>query len=70
MLIVHHLRMSQSERIVWLWKELELDYELKVYDRRTDNLLAPDVYKALHPMGIAPVGAVSLTATRLRLAEL
>ena len=55
MLTVHHLRLSQSERIVWLCEELELDYDLKLYTRRTDNNLAPDEYKALHPMGIAPV---------------
>ena len=55
MLIVHHLGLSQSERVVWLCEELGLDYELKRYDRRADNRLAPDAYKALHPMGIAPV---------------
>lgn len=55
MLTVHHLRISQSERIVWLCEELGLYYELKLYDRRADNRLAPDEYKALHPMGIAPV---------------
>ena len=55
MLTVHHLRLSQSERIVWLCEELGLEYDLKLYDRRADNRLAPDEYKALHPMGIAPV---------------
>ena len=55
MLVVHHLGLSQSERIVWLCEELELDYSFKRYDRRADNRLAPDDYKALHPMGIAPV---------------
>lgn len=55
MLTVHHLGISQSERIVWLCEELGLDYEFKRYDRRADNRLAPDDYKALHPMGIAPV---------------
>lgn len=55
MLTVHHLRISQSERIVWLCEELGIDYELKLYNRREDNRLAPDEYKALHPMGIAPV---------------
>jgi glutathione S-transferase len=55
MLTVHHLGISQSERIVWLCEELELTYELKRYDRRADNRLAPDEYKKLHPMGIAPV---------------
>ncbi|WP_338445529.1 glutathione S-transferase [Pelagerythrobacter marensis] len=55
MLTVHHLRISQSERIVWLCEELGLDYTLRLYSRREDNNLAPDEYKALHPMGIAPV---------------
>ena len=55
MLTVHHLGVSQSERIVWLCEELGLEYELKRYERRSDNRLAPDEYKALHPMGVAPV---------------
>jgi glutathione S-transferase len=53
MLTVHHLGRSQSERIVWLCEELGLDYELKRYDRAP--LLAPAEYKALHPIGTAPV---------------
>lgn len=55
MLTIHHLRVSQSERIVWLCEELGIDYALKLYDRRADDGFAPDEYKALHPMGIAPV---------------
>lgn len=55
MLTLHHLERSQSERIVWLCEELGLDYELKRYQRRADNRLAPPEYKALHPIGTAPV---------------
>jgi glutathione S-transferase len=55
MLTIHHLATSQSERIVWLCEELGIPYALKRYARRTDNRLAPPEYKALHPMGIAPV---------------
>ncbi len=55
MLTVHHLGISQSERIVWLCEELDLDYTLKRWDRRADTRGAPDGYKALHPMGVAPV---------------
>ena len=55
MLTVHHLGISQSERIVWLCEELGLDYAFERYERRADNRLAPDGYKALHPMGVAPV---------------
>ena len=55
MLTVHHLGVSQSERIVWLCEELEIPYQLKVYDRDPETRLAPTAYKALHPMGTAPV---------------
>jgi len=55
MLTVHHLGISQSERIVWLCEELGIDYELVRYDRDPQTRLAPAAYKALHPMGIAPV---------------
>ncbi len=52
---VHHLGVSQSERIVWLCEELGIPYELKIYDRDPTTRMAPAAYKALHPMGIAPV---------------
>jgi glutathione S-transferase len=55
MLTVHHLGRSQSERIVWLCEELGLDYELKRYERDAVTRLAPPEYKALHPIGTAPV---------------
>jgi glutathione S-transferase len=55
MITVHHLGVSQSERIVWLCEELELPYKLQRYDRDHTTRLAPADYKALHPMGIAPV---------------
>jgi glutathione S-transferase len=55
MLTVHHLGFSQSERIVWLCEELGIDYVLKRYERVGGKGMAPPEYKALHPMGIAPV---------------
>jgi glutathione S-transferase len=63
MLTVHHLGKSQSERIVWLCEELGIPYELKVYARAP--LMAPPEYKALHPIGSAPV----ITDGDLTLAE-
>ena len=65
MLTVHHLGRSQSERIVWLCEELGLEYLLKRYEREPITLLAPPAYKALHPMGTAPV----ITDGKLVLAE-
>src|SRR6266705_1284610 len=55
MLTVHHLGKSQSERIVWLCEELEIPYELNRYARDPVTMLAPADYKALHPVGAAPV---------------
>ncbi len=65
MLTVHHLGKSQSERIVWLCEELEIPYELKRYTRDAQTMLAPPDYKALHPIGAAPV----ITDGELVLAE-
>nr|POE79619.1 glutathione s-transferase 3 [Quercus suber] len=52
-LTVHHLQISQSERIVWLCEALGIEYELKLYQRHP--LLSPPEYSALHPIGAAPV---------------
>ena len=55
MITVHHLGISQSERVVWLCEELGIPYALKRYDRDPTTRMAPAEYKALHPMGVAPV---------------
>jgi glutathione S-transferase len=54
MITIHHLGVSQSDRVVWLMEELGLPYELKWYDRGED-FLAPPEYRALHPVGTAPI---------------
>ena len=54
MLVVHHLGVSQSDRIVWLCEELGLPYQLVRYDRTPEGG-GPEDYKALHPYGTAPV---------------
>lgn len=58
MLTLHYLENSQSIRILWLLEELGAkegkDYTFKRYERRKDNMLAPDDYKALSPLGTAP----------------
>ena len=55
MLTVHHLGVSQSDRIVWLCEELGIPYELVRYERDPATKLAPPEYRALHPIGTAPV---------------
>ena len=68
MLTVHHLRRSQSERIVWLCEELGLDYELRGYDRnRTDLLAPPDPGRApRRPAGGTCGGTLAAHAARAR----
>jgi glutathione S-transferase len=53
-LTIHHLGESQSERIVWLCEELGLDYNFVRYAREPAGM-APPEYKALHPLGTAPI---------------
>lgn len=55
MLTVHHLGISQSDRIVWLCEELGIPFELKHYLRDPQTRLAPAEYRALTPFGTAPV---------------
>lgn len=54
MLVIHHLGVSQSDRVVWLCEELAVPYRLQWYDRGPDGL-APPEYLALHPAATAPV---------------
>jgi glutathione S-transferase len=55
MLTIHHLGISQSERVVWLCEELGIPYTLKHYTRDPVTRLAPPELRALHPAGTAPV---------------
>ncbi|CAN5626325.1 hypothetical protein BH11PSE7_BH11PSE7_31490 [soil metagenome] len=55
MLTVHHLGISQSERIVWICGELAIPYELVIHTRDPVTRLSPPSLRALHPAGTAPV---------------
>ncbi|KAJ5174675.1 uncharacterized protein N7482_000552 [Penicillium canariense] len=69
-LTLHHMGLSQSERIIWLAEELSIDYEL-VHHKR-DPILAPESIKKLHPAGTAPViedDPSPVTGSRVVLAE-
>jgi glutathione S-transferase len=66
MITLHHLEKSQSIRILWLLEELGAPYEVKLYDRDPVSRLAPAEYKAVSPLGTAPVitdGDVTLAET-------
>lgn len=55
MITVHHLEDSRSQRVLWLLEELELDYEIKRYERDRKTMLAPAALKKVHPLGKSPV---------------
>lgn len=61
-LIIHHLQVSQSERIPWLCEELQIPYTLILHQR--DPFFSPQSIKDLNPLGQAPViqdGSLTLT---------
>lgn len=55
MFILHHLNSSRSQRLVWMFELLKLDYEITVYHRDATTNLAPSSLKAIHPLGTAPI---------------
>jgi len=65
MIIVHHLNNSRSQRVLWLLEELNLEYEVKHYERDPTTMLAPVSLRAVHPLGKSPV----ITDGELTLAE-
>ncbi|KAF2227522.1 glutathione S-transferase [Elsinoe ampelina] len=52
-LTIHHLQVSQSDRLVWLCEELSIPYTL-VLHQRSPIFSPPSLYK-LHPLGAAPI---------------
>jgi glutathione S-transferase len=55
MITVHHLEDSRSQRVLWLLEELGLEYEIELYRRDPQTMLAPDSLKEIHPLGRSPV---------------
>ena len=64
------LEVSRSHRVLWLFEELGVPYELKTY-QRTKERLAPPELKDIHPLGKSPVVTVEVpgSAAPLVLAE-
>jgi glutathione S-transferase len=57
-IIVHHLENSRSQRILWLLEELELEYDVRRYERDKKTMLAPPELKQVHPLGKSPIVTV------------
>ncbi|KAK2764507.1 hypothetical protein FQN54_009202 [Arachnomyces sp. PD_36] len=62
-LTIHHLQVSQSERLPWLCEELQIPYSLILHQRAP--VFSPQSIKDLNPLGQAPV----IQDGDLRLAE-
>jgi hypothetical protein len=62
MITPHHLNNSRSQRILWLLEELELPYEIVIYQRDADTRLAPGSLKKVHPLGKSPASGSSASA--------
>ncbi|KAG6023248.1 hypothetical protein E4U35_007140 [Claviceps purpurea] len=56
---LYWLNHSRSQRIVWLLEELQVPYEVQVFHRDKETLLAPPELEKIHPLGKSPV--VSIT---------
>ena len=55
MIRLHHLRIGRSIFTVWQLEELGVEYELTVYNRHPETMLAPPELKDIHPLGKSPV---------------
>ncbi|MFT5586586.1 MAG: glutathione S-transferase [Cognaticolwellia sp.] len=53
-IVLHHLELSRSTRVLWALEELGLDYEIKTY-KRDKNFRADPALKQVHPLGKSPV---------------
>ncbi len=55
MIVLHHLNHSRSMRILWLLEELEVEYQIKHYERDPETNRAPAELKSVHQLGKSPV---------------
>ncbi|WP_299080216.1 glutathione S-transferase [uncultured Paraglaciecola sp.] len=55
MIVLHHLNNSRSQRILWLLEELNLEYQVKPYQRDSVTNLAPNTLTLIHPLGKSPI---------------
>ncbi len=53
MIILHHVPMSRSFRVLWLLEELGLDYRLETYSIRDGSMRSP-AFLAISPAGRVP----------------
>ncbi|KAK2594537.1 bifunctional glutathione transferase/peroxidase [Conoideocrella luteorostrata] len=58
---LYWLSQSRSQRIIWLLEELKVPYELEVFHRDENTLMAPRELEKVHALGKSPI--ISITPT-------
>ncbi|KAK6218700.1 hypothetical protein LQW54_002623 [Pestalotiopsis sp. IQ-011] len=56
---LYWLEKSRAQSILWLLEELKVDYELELFHRNKQTMLAPPDLKKIHPLGKSPVISVT-----------
>ncbi len=69
MITVHHLNNSRSQRILWMLEELNLEYEIVLYERDVKTLLGPESLSKVHPLGKSPVITDDNSGEQILIAE-
>ncbi|POR39705.1 Glutathione S-transferase 1 [Tolypocladium paradoxum] len=57
---LYWLNHSRSQRIVWLLEELKAPYELEIFHRNKQTMLAPPELEKVHPLGKSPVISIAV----------
>ena len=69
MITLHHLNNSRSQRILWMLEELNLEYEIVLYERDEKTLLGPESLSKVHPLGKSPVITDNSSGEQILIAE-
>ncbi|KAF9872707.1 hypothetical protein CkaCkLH20_09886 [Colletotrichum karsti] len=68
---LYWLEQSRAQNILWLLEELKIDYEVEVFHRNKQTMLAPPELSKIHPLGKSPVIEIFPTGSgeSIKLAE-
>lgn len=56
---LYWLNQSRAQNIVWLLEELDIKYDVQVFHRNKQTMLAPKELQEIHPLGKSPVVEVT-----------
>ncbi|KAL7789803.1 hypothetical protein V8C37DRAFT_385784 [Trichoderma ceciliae] len=56
---LHWLNHSRSQSLLWLMEELKIQFDIKLYHRDKETMLAPPELQQVHPLGKSPVVVIT-----------